>query len=127
MIDENKQKDIGVLHRLVDVKKEDITLKFIFDHIRNYGIAASVMVAGFYLHQHGSTINLTQFPGASTVFGISFILLGLTLLAFNLSQAIWALIRLEIPKIPYFIFSSLMFFGAINLVWVLVQQMGYNG
>lgn len=108
------------LLQLIDVKPEDVSLKFIFDNIRNYGIAATVMVAGFYLVQHGAQVN--NFPGAGIVFGILFVLAGFSLHALNLCQAIWALVKLKMRVVPYFILSMAMFLGTSELLWVLVKQ-----
>jgi len=108
------------LHRLIDVQPKDVTLKFVFDNIKNYGIAASIMVAGFYLVEHGSQLN--RFPGAGITFGTLLLLTGLSLQALNLCQAIWALVKMKMRIIPYFILSAIMFLGTSELLWVLIQQ-----
>lgn len=112
------------LLQLIDVKPEDVTLKFIFDNIRNYGIAATVMVAGFYLVQHGAQVN--NFPGAGIVFGVPLVLTGFVLHALNLFQAIWALVKLKMRVVPYFVLSIAMFFGTSELLWVLIKQFMHN-
>lgn len=66
--EKEKSQTEGFLSQLIGVKPEDVTLKFVFDNIKNYGIAATVMDAGFYLFQHGAQVN--NFPGAGIVFGI---------------------------------------------------------
>lgn len=115
-----KSKAESFLLRLIDVKPEDVTLKFTFDNIRNYGIAATVMVAGFYLAQHGAQVN--NFPGAGIVFGILLVVAGLGLYALNLCQAIWALVKLKMHVLPYFVLSTAMFLGTSELLWVLIKQ-----
>lgn len=108
------------LLQLIDVKPEDVTLKFIFDNIRNYGIAATVMVAGFYLAQHGAQVN--NFLGAGIVFGVLLVVVGFSLYALNLCQAIWALVKLKVRVVPYFILSMVMFLGTSELLWVLIKK-----
>jgi hypothetical protein len=108
------------LLQLIDIKPEDVTLKLIFDNIRNYGIAATVMVAGFYLAQHGAQVN--HFPGAGIVFGILLVVAGFSLYVLNLCQAIWALVKLKIRVVHYFILSMAMFLGTSELLWVLIKQ-----
>lgn len=109
------------LLQLIDVKPEDVTLKFTFDNIRNYGIASTVIVAGFYLVQHGAQVN--NFPGAGIVFGILLVVAGFGLYTLNLCQAIWALVKLKMHVFPYFIFSMAMFLGTLELLWVLIKQL----
>lgn len=118
--DKEKSKAEQFLLQLIDVKPEDITLKFIFDNIRNYGIAATVMVAGFYLARHGAQVN--PFPGSGIVFGILLVLTGFAMHTLNLTQAIWALIKLKMRVVPYFVLSMTMFLGTSELLWVLIKQ-----
>ncbi len=113
------------LLQLINVKPEDVTLKFTFDNIRNYGIAATVMVAGFYLAQHGAQVN--NFPGAGIVFGILLVVAGISLYALNLCQAIWALVKLKMHGVPYFLFNMAMFLGTSELLWVLIKQYMHKG
>ncbi len=40
---------------MIDMDPEDISLKYIFDHIRNYGIASTMMIAGGI---YGNILNL---------------------------------------------------------------------
>lgn len=39
------------------------------------------------------------------------------------TQAVWALVKLKMRVVPYFIFSTAMFFGTSELVWVYVKQL----
>lgn len=108
------------LLQLIDMKPEDVTLKFIFDNIRNYGIAATLIVAGVYLYQHGAQVN--NFPGAGIVFGILFGVAGFGLHVLNLGQAIYALVKLKMHVVRYFIFSLAMFLGTSELLLVLIKK-----
>lgn len=123
--EKEKSQSERFLLQLIDVKSEDVTLKFTFDNIRNYGIAATVMVAGFYLAQHGAQVN--NFPGAGIVFGILLVVVGFSLYVLNLCQAIWALVKLKMHVVPYFIFSMAMFLGTSELLWVLIKQYMHKG
>ena len=119
-MEQEKNQENGLFRQLIDVKKEDVNLKFIFDNIRNLGITSTVIVAGFYLFKYGAIIN--NFPGARVVMGVSIMLLGFFLLTLNIGQAIIALTKFKISMILYFIFSMVLFLGATELVWVLVRQ-----
>lgn len=95
-----------ILKKLIDMNPEDINLKYIFDHIRNYGIASTMMIAGLYLWKHpesafGIILIFSEF------WSLSLILLGLFLNVLNLTQIIWVLAKV---KMPLGILIFLMFF-----------------
>lgn len=117
--EKDKSKTDKFLHQLIDIKPEDITLKFVFDNIRNYGIAAMVMVAGFYLSQHGAA---NPFHNSGIFFGILLVLAGFVIYVLNVMQAVWALVKLKMRMVPYFILSMIIFLGTSELLWVLIKQ-----
>lgn len=119
--DKDKLEKNKLLLQLIDVKPEDVTLKFIFDNIRNYGIAATVIVAGFYLVRHGAQVN--PFPGSGFVFGVLLVIAGFLAYILNFTQAVWAIIKLKMRVVPYFVLSMTLFFGTTELLWVLVKQL----
>lgn len=108
------------LYQLIDVKPEDIALKFVFDNTKNYGIAATVMVAGFYLFRYGAG---NPFPGSGVFWGILLVLAGFVLYVLNVMQAVWALAKLKIRMVPCFILSMIIFLGTLELLWVFIKQL----
>lgn len=89
-------KSSPILKKLVDMDPEDINLKYIFDHIRNYGIASTMMIAGLYLWKHpesafGIILIFSEF------WSLLLILLGLFLNILNLTQIIWVLAKVKMP------------------------------
>lgn len=100
------------MHRLIDVQPKYITLKLVFDNIKNYGTAAIIVVAGFYLAEHGSQLN--KFPGTGIMLGTLLLLTVLILQALNLFQAIWALVKMKMRVIPYFMLSVTIFLAHRN-------------
>ena len=109
-----------VLKHILHLDEKDLRLKLIFDHVRNYGIAASVLIAGFYLISHGAVVS--QFPGAGIVFGVLLLFAGVLLMVFNLLQPIWLMANYKVKMIPYFVASIIMFLAASELVWVIVKK-----
>ena len=118
--EKNKSQVEGFLPQLIGVKPEDITLKFVFDNIKNYAIAASVIAAGVYLFLHGAQVN--NFPGAGILFGTLLGVTGIGLHVLNFCQAIVAILKLKVSVVPYIILSSAMFFGSLELLSVLIKQ-----
>jgi len=109
------------LVKLIEIKIVDLNLKFVFDHIRNYSIAATVLVAGFYLFKHGG--QTLGFTWSGVVFGLLFLIVGFMLYCLNFVQVIWALIKLKVRVLPYLIISLILFAGTSELLWVLVRQL----
>lgn len=118
--EKNKSQDEDFLSQLIGVKPEDVTLKFIFDNVKNYAIAASVIAAGVYLFLHGAQVN--DFPGAGIVFGSLLMVTGVCLYGLNFCQSIAAILKLKVRVVPYIILSSAMFFGSLELLSVLIKQ-----
>ncbi|ENU4057335.1 TPA: hypothetical protein PPD39_003728 [Acinetobacter baumannii] len=96
----------SILKKLIDMNPEDINLKYIFDHIRNYGIASTMMIAGLYLWKHPESA-FGMILIFSEIWSLLLILLGLFLNVLNLTQVIWVLAKV---KMPLGIFIFLMFF-----------------
>jgi hypothetical protein len=109
-----------MLEHLLAVEPAEIRLKWVFDHVTNYGVAAVVMITGFYLFKHGSTVD--PLPCAGIVFGSLLIILGLVLSVLNIVQPIYAMAKQKIPMVPYMIVSIIIFLAASEFVWVTVGK-----
>lgn len=108
------------LKHLLALEPHEIRLKWVFDHVRNYALAATVMIAGSYLFKHGAVVS--SWPGAGHVFGILLFLSGFLLFVLNMVQPIWAMAKHKIRMLPYMIVSFIIFFGASELVWVAIKR-----
>jgi hypothetical protein len=108
------------LEHLLHVDEKDLRLKFIFDHVRNYGIAASVMAAGFFLIKHGPSVS--DLLGSGVVFGTMLLISGFLLLVFNIIQPVWVMVIQKVNMIPYMIISIILFLGASEFFWILVKR-----
>ncbi|NVK37962.1 MAG: hypothetical protein HWE18_08565 [Gammaproteobacteria bacterium] len=108
------------IKHLLHIEEKDLRLKFIFDHVRNYRISASVMIAGFYLFAYRAVVN--NFTGSGIVFGSLLLLFGFLLMVFNLIQPIWAMVQYKVKMLSYMISSIVLFLAASELVWVFIKQ-----
>lgn len=116
-----KESKIGnMLKHVLHVDEKDLRLKFFFDHFRNYGIAATVMIAGFYLISNGSVI--CPIPGAGLVFGILLFSSGFLLMILNLLHPIWAMAQFKVKMLPYMVISIVFFLSASELTWVIITR-----
>lgn len=105
---------------LLALEPNEIRLKWVFDHVRNYALAATVMIAGFYLFKHGAVVS--PWPGAGYVFGTLLLLSGFILLVLNMVQPIWAMAKHKIRMLPYMIVSLIILLGASEFFWVIFKR-----
>ena len=109
-----------MLKHVLHVDEKDLRLKFFFDHIRNYGIAATVMIAGFYLIANGSIVS--PIPGTGLVLGTLLLLSGFLLMVLNLLHPIWAMAQYKVKMLPYMVISIILFLSASELTWVIIKR-----
>jgi uncharacterized membrane protein YesL len=110
----------NMFKHVLHLDEKDLRLKFFFDHVRNYGIAATVIVAGFYLIANGSIVS--NIPGAGVIFGTLLLLSGFLLMVFNLLHPIWAMVQFKVKMLPYMVISIILFLSASELTWVIIKQ-----
>ncbi len=114
-----------LLRHILEYDPKKVDLKFIFDHVRNYGIAATVMLLGIYLAKHPET-SITFIPSFDILWAVLLICIGFLLNILNLVQAILILAKLKLNIIIYFIFSFLLFFITSQLFFTSIRQvLGY--
>ncbi|MDV7445821.1 hypothetical protein R4534_00590 [Acinetobacter baumannii] len=114
-----------LLRHILEYDPKKVDLKFIFDHVRNYGIAATVMLLGIYLAKHPET-SITFIPSFDILWAVLLICIGFLLNILNLVQAILILAKLKLNIIIYFIFSFLLFFITSKLFFTSIRQvLGY--
>ncbi|WP_426453930.1 hypothetical protein ACPF64_13725 [Acinetobacter sp. KB005] len=114
-----------LLRHILEYDPQKVDLKFIFDHVRNYGIAATVMLLGIYLAKHPET-SITLIPSFDILWAILLICIGFLLNILNLVQAILILAKLKLNIVIYFVFSFLLFFITSKLFFTSIRQViGY--
>lgn len=109
------------LRHILEVDPQKIDLKFIFDHIRNYGIAATVMIAGAFLARHPEA-STGLIPSFDPFWSIFLIFIGFLLNILNLVQAIWILTKLKLHILVYVVFSILLFMATSTLFVTYIKQ-----
>ncbi|MDC4794092.1 hypothetical protein NQ839_18020, partial [Acinetobacter baumannii] len=71
-----------LLRHILEYDPKKVDLKFIFDHVRNYGIAATVMLLGIYLAKHPET-SITFIPSFDILWAVLLICIGFLLNILN--------------------------------------------
>ena len=82
------------MDHLLHVETKDVSLKFVFDHIRNYGICGGMVLAGFKMLSIASASNpvamLLNFLSGGALLGIAAVAFAL-----NLIQGFVAVTRVQ--------------------------------
>jgi hypothetical protein len=105
-----------ILGHLLHVSPKDVTLKFVFDHIRNYGICGVMLLAGARVVREAiQSDNPIDYVTGLVAWGVLFALPWL-LFALNFAHGIFAVAALQdlskVRKWVYFVLSFLVFVAA---------------
>ena len=79
------EKSVRKILIFLEIKQEEISLKYIFDHIRNLGLAAVVSATGFLISEGEP---LLWIPYTQIILGFSLFAVGFFLAVLNLVQGI---------------------------------------
>lgn len=111
------------MDNFIKVELKDINLKFVFDNLRNYGIAAIFFYTGALIFKNGASSTLLDFPYAGGTVGTIVMVTALILAVLNFIQGILAILKVKkLSLIPYFIITiclhtvlfEVFFYRALN-------------
>ncbi len=111
-----KREHSSFFKQVLNVKAEPVTLGYLFDNIRNYTFATTIVIAGLWLISDVETV--FGVPYVNFVFGIHVVICGIVLMGLNFIHSI-----LTITKTPgrlwpgYVIFLTLLV-GSLEIVWI---------
>jgi len=102
--------------QILKVEGSSVTLNYLFDNIRNYTLAVTVMLAGLWLlSQDDAAFGI---PYVNLIFGIHVALCGLVLMVLNFIHSIRTITKTgERLWLGYIIYFTL-FIGSLEIVWV---------
>ena len=90
----------------LEVNETDLRLKFLFDHIRNYGIASTMILAGIYLVKNQvSNFSLYEL----VAYGWILVFIGYVLIALNFYQLFLLMVKYKFKTIPYSLIGVVLF------------------
>ncbi|MGY0561189.1 hypothetical protein ACW7G2_10790 [Luteimonas sp. A277] len=113
----------GFLSQLLWLEQKDVTLKFLFDHIRNYGLAVVVFIGGTILWQDQAA-SYSSIPCLDKITGGLLCIVGFLLYVLNLCHIIWAMVVLKVRMLPYLLIAIFIFLCGGGFVWSLLQRGG---
>jgi len=118
-----EEKHLNFFQRILEVNGQTVTLSYLFDNIRNYTLATTVVIAGIWLISNGDLV--VGIPYINLIFGIHVVICGLVLIGLNFTHSI-----LTIAKIParpwtgYIIYLTLLI-SSLEVIWVSFWKL-YN-
>ena len=110
----------GFMQRLTRSDIAPLNLNYLFDNIRNYTLAATVMVAGIWLFTRGEHILGT--PYINWIFGLHIAMCGLILCGLNFAHSLRTIARTPGRKWPAYIIFITLLVGSLELVGVALWK-----
>lgn len=106
--------------RFIQVLEKEVTLKFVFDNIRNVGLSALVFTFGAIIFRSEPISSLLSIPYTQHIVGIALCLAGLLLAIANYVQGILAI--LAIKKLNFVVYGAISFFLHVATFEVFFKQ-----
>jgi hypothetical protein len=110
----------GFMQRLTRTNVAPLNLNYLFDNIRNYTLAATVMVAGIWLFTRGNHILGTAY--INKIFGAHIAICGLILCGLNFAHSLRTISQTPGRKWPAYIVFITLLVGALELVGVALWK-----
>jgi hypothetical protein len=110
----------GFMRRLTRTNVAPLNLNYLFDNIRNYTLAATVMVAGIWLFTQGN--HLLNIPYINWVFGVHITMCGLILCGLNFAHSLRTIAQTPGRKWPAYIVFVTLLVGSLELVGVALWK-----
>lgn len=106
--------------KFIRVEGKDVNLKFVFDNIRNIGIAALLFAIGVAVAKGEPLNSLSFMPYSEVVLGIVIAIIGFVLMILNLVQGILAVLATE--KFNIVLYSLVSIFLQIAVGEIFFNQ-----
>lgn len=114
----NKSKLDDIIEYIIDVKKEELKLKFFFDNLRNYGISVVTILSGLFIIKSNEVLLLNSYVDKTT--GCFIILYGALLGLLNIIQPIIILVNhskeFKLNKIILIVLMFMILLSGIALI-----------
>ncbi len=118
-----KENNLNFFQQILTVNDAPVTLSYLFDNIRNYTFAITLVVAGLWLLNKGDSI--FGIPYINLVFGVHVVFCGLILMGLNFTHSILAIAKTQQKGWPGYIIYFTLLVGSLEIVWVSFWKL-YN-
>ena len=111
-----KEKHLNFIQHLLKVNAAPVTLNYLFDNVRNYTLATTIVIAGLWLFSNGDSF--FGMPYINWIFGIHVVICGLVLIGLNFIHSILTIVKTPgRPWLGYIIYLTLLV-GSLEIVWI---------
>ncbi len=108
----------------IRVNPEDVTLKFVFDNIRNIGLSALVCAGGIIVTKGEPISSLLSIPYTQMALGLFICLGGFLLAILNFLQGVLAILATKKFNIPaYLIFAFILHIASFEVFFKQVIKL----
>ncbi len=110
------EKQLNFFQQILTVNSASITLNYLFDNIRNYTLATTLVIGGLWLIGDGNSVFGRSY--IDLIFGIHVVICGLVLIGLNFTHSILTIAKTPGKLWPGYIIYFTLFVGSLEVVWV---------
>ncbi len=110
------ERQLNFFQQILNFNAEPVTLSYLFDNIRNYTFATTIVIAGLWLLNKGDLI--FGIPYVNLIFGFHVVICGLVLMGLNFIHSILTIAKAPGRPWPGFVIYLTLFVGSIEIVWI---------
>ena len=107
---------LNFFQQILNVNETPVTLNYLFDNIRNYTFATTIVIAGIWLLSKGDSI--FGIPYLNLIFGVHVVICGLVLMGLNFIHSILSIANVSGRTWPGYIIYLTLLVGSLEVVWV---------
>lgn len=111
------------IQQILKVNAAPVTLQYLFDNIRNYALATTVLIAGLWLLSKGDSI--FGIPYINLIFGIHLVICGLFLIGLNFTHSILTIAKIPGKPWPAYIIFLTLLVSSLEVVWISFWKLYY--
>ena len=119
----NREIHLNFFQQVLNVDAAPVTLNYLFDNIRNYTFATTIVVAGLWLLNKGDSFFGIHY--INLIFGIHVVICGLVLMGLNFIHSILTIAKAPRRSWPGYIIYLTLLVGSLEIVWISFWKFYY--
>ena len=119
----NREIHLNFFQQVLNVDAAPVTLNYLFDNIRNYTFATTIVVAGLWLLNKGDSIFGIHY--VNLIFGIHVVICGLVLMGLNFIHSMLTIAKTPRRSWPGYIIYLTLLVGSLEIVWISFWKFYY--
>ena len=111
-----QEKHLNFFQQILKVDAAPLTLNYLFDNIRNYTFATTIVIAGLWLLSKGDSIFGILY--LNFIFGIHVVICGLILIGLNFIHSMFTIAKIPGRSLPGYIIFLTLLVSSLEVVWI---------